>query len=127
MRFQRGMGGFGIVYMAEQDKPVHRRVAIKIVPHAAVNPEFAARFDFERRALERTEHPNIARILDAGQRADGLPYLGRSRKIPNLVIATGHAMMGLSLGPVTGKLVGELLDNAPASIDLSLLAPERYG
>ena len=58
---------------------------------------------------------------------DGLPYLGRSRKIPNLVIATGHAMMGLSLGPVTGKLVGELLDNAPASIDLSLLAPERYG
>ena len=58
---------------------------------------------------------------------DGLPYLGRSRKIPNLIIATGHAMMGLSLGPVTGKLVGELLDNAPASIDLSLLAPERYG
>jgi len=58
---------------------------------------------------------------------DGLPYLGRSRKIPNLVIATGHAMMGLSLGPVTGKLVGELLDNAPTSINLSLLAPERYG
>lgn len=58
---------------------------------------------------------------------DGLPYLGRSRKIPNLVIATGHAMMGLSLGPVTGKLVGELLDNAPTSINLSLLAPGRYG
>lgn len=58
---------------------------------------------------------------------DGLPYLGRSGKIPNLVVATGHAMMGLSLGPVTGKLVGELLDNAPTSVNLSLLAPERYG
>lgn len=58
---------------------------------------------------------------------DGLPYLGRSRKIPNLVVATGHAMMGLSLGPVTGKLVGELLDDASPSINLSLLAPGRYG
>jgi len=58
---------------------------------------------------------------------DGLPYLGRSRKVPNLVVATGHAMMGLSLGPVTGKIVGELLDNAPPSIDIRLLDPQRYG
>lgn len=58
---------------------------------------------------------------------DGLPYVGRSRKNPNLVIATGHAMMGLSLGPVTGKLVGELLDNTPTSMDITLLDPERYG
>src|SRR6185295_18261119 len=70
-----GQGGSGVVLLAEQDEPVRRRVAIKLVPHAAVSPELAARFEFERRALERTEHPNIARILDAGRTGDGLPYL----------------------------------------------------
>jgi serine/threonine protein kinase len=70
-----GHGGSGYVLLAEQLEPVRRHVAIKIVPHAAVDPEFAARFEFERRALERTEHPNIARILDAGRTPDGLPYL----------------------------------------------------
>lgn len=70
-----GHGGSGYVLLAEQTEPVNRRVAIKIVPHAAVSPELAARFEFERRALERTDHPNIARILDAGRTPDGLPYL----------------------------------------------------
>ncbi len=70
-----GHGGSGYVLLAEQSEPVHRRVAIKIVPHAAVSPELAARFEFEQRALERTDHPNIARILDAGRTPDGLPYL----------------------------------------------------
>jgi eukaryotic-like serine/threonine-protein kinase len=70
-----GRGGSGFVLLAEQDEPVRRRVAIKLVPHAAVNPEIAARFEFERRALERTEHPNIARILDAGRTGEGVPYL----------------------------------------------------
>jgi eukaryotic-like serine/threonine-protein kinase len=70
-----GRGGSGYVLLAEQDEPVRRRVAIKIVPHAAVSQEMAARFDVERRALERTDHPNIARILDAGRTDDGLPYL----------------------------------------------------
>jgi len=70
-----GRGGSGYVLLAEQEHPVRRRVAIKIVPHAAVSPESAARFDVERRALELTEHPNIARILDAGRTEDGLPYL----------------------------------------------------
>ncbi|MCY2936798.1 MAG: FAD-dependent oxidoreductase [Planctomycetota bacterium] len=58
---------------------------------------------------------------------DGLPYLGRSEKIPNLVIATGHAMMGLSLGPVTGSLVGQLLDGEKPGIGIELLRPGRYG
>jgi len=58
---------------------------------------------------------------------DGLPYVGRSKKVPNLVVATGHAMMGLSLGPVTGKLVGQLLDGEKPSVALDLLDPERYG
>lgn len=57
---------------------------------------------------------------------DGLPYIGRSRKVSNLVIAGGHAMMGLSLGPVTGKLVAEIMDEKKPSINLSLLHPERF-
>ncbi|HIL71341.1 MAG TPA: FAD-dependent oxidoreductase, partial [Verrucomicrobia bacterium] len=52
---------------------------------------------------------------------DGLPYIGRTRKHQNLTIATGHAMLGLSLGPITGKLTAEILSNESPSIDLSLL------
>jgi non-specific serine/threonine protein kinase/serine/threonine-protein kinase len=70
-----GRGGSGFVLLAEQERPIHRLVAIKVVPYAAINPDAATRFEFERRALERTEHPNIAKILDAGRTADGLPYL----------------------------------------------------
>jgi len=57
---------------------------------------------------------------------DGLPYLGRSKKYKNLVIATGHAMMGLSLGPATGKLVAEILQDRSTSLDLTLLNPNRF-
>jgi D-amino-acid dehydrogenase len=57
---------------------------------------------------------------------DGLPYLGRTAKFKNLTIATGHAMMGLSLGPITGKLVSEILSGEKPSIDLTLLNPDRY-
>ena len=57
---------------------------------------------------------------------DGLPYLGRPAKWSNVVVATGHAMMGLSLGPVTGKLVGEVLAGVPPSIPLTLLSPDRF-
>lgn len=57
---------------------------------------------------------------------DGLPYLGRAGAFQNLSIATGHAMMGLSLGPITGLLVSEILAGATPSIDLSLLNPDRY-
>jgi len=58
--------------------------------------------------------------------ADGLPYLGRSRKIQNLVVATGHSMIGLSLGAGTGKLVAEIIDEKPTSIDISFYNPERF-
>jgi D-amino-acid dehydrogenase len=57
---------------------------------------------------------------------DGLPYLGRSRRIPNLVIATGHAMMGLSLAPVTGAVVAALVTGRPPFRDLAALDPERF-
>ncbi|RBP47990.1 D-amino-acid dehydrogenase [Roseimicrobium gellanilyticum] len=58
---------------------------------------------------------------------DGLPYLGRTRYFSNLCIATGHAMMGLSLGPVTGHIVAQLIEKEQPEFDLTLLSPDRYG
>ena len=58
---------------------------------------------------------------------DGLPYLGRTRRFSNLVVATGHAMMGLSLAPITGRLVVDLLDGQPVDFDLTKLSPDRFG
>jgi D-amino-acid dehydrogenase len=57
---------------------------------------------------------------------DGLPYIGRSKRWSNLVVATGHSMMGLSLGPATGRVVSDLIQGAPPAVDLSLFDPERY-
>lgn len=57
---------------------------------------------------------------------DGLPYIGRAKNYKNLVVATGHAMMGLSLGPATGLLVKELVDNEKASINIDLFSANRY-
>ncbi|MFM7838889.1 MAG: NAD(P)/FAD-dependent oxidoreductase, partial [Chitinophagaceae bacterium] len=57
---------------------------------------------------------------------DGLPYIGRLRKWPNCIVATGHAMVGLSLGAGTGKLVSELVSNAPTSMDLTPFRVERF-
>ncbi len=57
---------------------------------------------------------------------DGLPYVGRTGRCDNLVVATGHAMMGLSLGPITGKLVAELIAGERPSQPLELLSPDRY-
>ncbi len=58
---------------------------------------------------------------------DGLPYIGRYSKFKNLTIATGHAMMGWSLGPATGKLVSEIISNKKNSIDLTPYSVERFG
>lgn len=57
---------------------------------------------------------------------DGLPYIGRSRKINNLILATGHSMMGLSLAPGTGKLVSEIVGLSKPSIDIQMFDPERF-
>lgn len=56
---------------------------------------------------------------------DGMPYIGKSKKCKNLTIATGHAMMGWSLGPSTGKLVQELIDGGTPSMDMTLFHPDR--
>ncbi|GIX48558.1 MAG: D-amino-acid dehydrogenase [Candidatus Tectimicrobiota bacterium] len=57
---------------------------------------------------------------------DGLPYLGRTRRYANLTIATGHAMLGVSLGPITGLLVAQLLSGEAPAVDLTLLRVERF-
>ncbi|MBB6003565.1 FAD-binding oxidoreductase [Arcicella rosea] len=59
--------------------------------------------------------------------ADGLPYIGKTKKHKNVVIATGHSMMGLSLGAGTGKLVSELVNEQPTSIDIKAFDVERFG
>jgi len=58
---------------------------------------------------------------------DGLPYLGRAPRLENLTVAAGHAMVGISLGPVTGRLVADLVQGRDPGVDLSLTAVERYG
>ena len=57
---------------------------------------------------------------------DGMPYLGRTKKYSNLTLATGHAMMGLSLGPITGKIVSDIIAGDPPGFDLAPLNPDRY-
>jgi D-amino-acid dehydrogenase len=58
---------------------------------------------------------------------DGLPLVGRSRRFGNLILAAGHAMVGMSLGPVTGQLVAQLVTGATPAPDLRLLDPDRFG
>jgi serine/threonine protein kinase/tetratricopeptide (TPR) repeat protein len=71
---QIGAGGMGIVYMAEQHEPVHRKVALKIIKPGLDSDQVIARFEAERQALALMDHPNIARVLDAGTTASGRPY-----------------------------------------------------
>jgi serine/threonine protein kinase len=69
-----GEGGMGVVYLAEQDQPVRRRVALKVIRPGLDSEQVLARFDAERQALEVMDHPNIARVLDAGTTPEGRPY-----------------------------------------------------
>lgn len=57
---------------------------------------------------------------------DGLPYIGRARSYNNVIIATGHAMMGLSLGPGTGRIVSDLVEERKTEVDVALFDPNRY-
>jgi len=69
-----GEGGFGVVFMAEQDRPVRRRVAVKVIKPGMDTRQVIARFEAERQALALMDHPNIARVLDAGATDSGRPY-----------------------------------------------------
>jgi serine/threonine protein kinase len=69
-----GEGGCGIVFLAEQERPVHRRVALKIIKPGMDTKSVIARFEAERQALAMMDHPNIAKIFDAGTTESGRPY-----------------------------------------------------
>ncbi len=108
---QIGEGGFGVVYMAEQEEPVRRQVALKIIKLGMDTKEVIARFEAERQALAMMDHPNIARVFDArchGTRAalfrDGTgqwhPHHGLLRREPTLhARAAGAVHAGLPRGP----------------------------
>ncbi|MBN1972158.1 MAG: tetratricopeptide repeat protein [Sedimentisphaerales bacterium] len=69
-----GEGGMAVVYMAEQTEPIHRKVALKIIKLGMDTKQVIARFEAERQALALLDHPNIAKVLDAGSTDTGRPY-----------------------------------------------------
>jgi WD40 repeat protein/serine/threonine protein kinase len=71
---QIGEGGMGVVYVAEQTKPVRRKVALKIIKPGMDTKQVIARFEAERQALALMDHPNIAKVLDGGATESGPPY-----------------------------------------------------
>jgi eukaryotic-like serine/threonine-protein kinase len=71
---QIGEGGMGVVYMAQQERPVQRTVALKIIKPGMDSNQVVARFEAERQALAIMDHPNIAKVLDAGTTDSGRPY-----------------------------------------------------
>ena len=107
-------GTMEIAGLNEDINPVRVRGIIKAVPNYF--PEFSAR-DFADIQPWRGLRPCSP---------DGLPYLGRTAKFANLTLATGHAMMGLSLGPITGRLVAEIVSGEKPSLGIELLNPDRY-
>jgi serine/threonine protein kinase len=71
---QIGEGGFGVVFMAEQQQAVRRKVALKVIKPGMDSRQVIARFEAERQALALMDHPNIARVFDGGETAGGRPY-----------------------------------------------------
>ncbi len=71
---QIGEGGMGVVFMAEQTEPIERRVALKVIKPGMDTRQVIARFEAERQALAMMDHPNIAKVLDAGSTDTGRPY-----------------------------------------------------
>ena len=71
---QIGEGGMGVVYMAQQEEPVQRKVALKIIKVGMDTKHVVARFEAERQALAMMDHPNIAKVLDGGATESGRPY-----------------------------------------------------
>ena len=75
-----GEGGFGVVFVAEQQQPVRRRVALKVIKPGMDSGQVIARFEAERQALTMMEHPNIAKVLDAGATDAGRSYFRNGQK-----------------------------------------------
>jgi len=107
-------GTMEIAGLNEDINPVRVQGIIRSVPK--YYPDFTSR-DFEGIQPWRGLRPCSP---------DGLPYVGRTARYANLCLATGHAMMGLSLGPITGKLVADILSDKSPSIPIGLLDPDRF-
>src|SRR5262249_46020693 len=71
---QIGEGGMGLVFVAEQQRPVRRKVALKVIKPGMDTQQVVARFEAERQALALMDHPNVAKVLDGGETASGRPY-----------------------------------------------------
>jgi len=71
---QIGEGGCGVVYMADQEEPIKRRVALKVIKPGMDTKEVLGRFEAERQALAMMDHPNIAKVFDAGATETGRPF-----------------------------------------------------
>ena len=107
-------GTMEIAGLNEDINPVRVQGIIKSVPRYF--PDFSVQ-DFEGIQAWRGLRPCSP---------DGLPYLGRTARFANLTLATGHAMMGLSLGPITGKIVAQILSGEKPEFELTLLNPDRF-
>ena len=96
LREQIGEGGMGVVYMATQKEPVRRTVALKIIKPGMDSQQVVARFEAERQALAMMNHPNIAKILDAGTTHEGRPYFVMEL-VKGLPITTTSEQQNLSV------------------------------
>ncbi len=108
---QIGEGGFGVVFLAEQERPVKRRVALKIIKPGMDTCQVIARFEAERQALAMMDHPNIAKVHDAGTTEAGSTEDGAGSKEEFLL----HAPRSPLLAPSTGRpyFVMELVQGVP--------------
>ena len=98
-----GEGGCGVVYMAEQEEPVRRRVALKVIKLGMDTKSVIARFEAERQALAMTDHPNIAKIFDAGI-ADA-PHAASVHPLPSSDEGRGQGEGSPSLAPRLSSLI----------------------
>jgi serine/threonine protein kinase len=87
-----GEGGFGIVYLAEQQRPMKRQVALKIVKPGMDSAQVIQRFEAERQALALLDHPNVAHVYDAGTTKFGRPYFAMEyvKGVPSQSTATAR-------------------------------------
>ena len=100
---QIGEGGMGVVYMAQQTQPVKRKVALKVIKPGMDSKQVIARFEAERQALAMMDHPNIARIYDAGTVGEGIsgqePVASGPSTNGNHSLATGSRLLATDSRP----------------------------
>jgi serine/threonine protein kinase len=123
-----GEGGMGAVYMAEQEEPVKRRVALKIIKAGMDSAHVLARFEQERQALALMDHPNIAKVLDAGTTADrqGDTETGSQGEAPRSEVSLSPCLP-VALSPGLPYFVMELVKGIPITkyCDQEHLSPKE--